>query len=369
VQIGDVPRRWSGKTTGENTGEDGMPASTNRELVRGGLAVRCLTVLGGLVIPATGCVPDLPPPDPEEHRAGVLEWHTERIAELRQPDSWFSLVGLFWLEEGESTFGADSSNDLVFPATAPPRIGQFVRTGATLRMVVEPRAAVLHDGTPVTSVLLTPQVGNAPTVAAVGPLSWYVIERQGLFGIRLKDAANPAIAAFEGIETFPVSPAWNIPARFDRHDPPRIVEIPTVLGTISEEPSPGTVTFRVDGRRYRLAVTGDPEGEEFFIVFGDQTNGEETYGGGRFLEVRAPDREGRTFIDFNRAYNPPCVFTIFATCPLPTPENRLPVRIEAGEKMWDGGGHGGATGAMETADTTDGTDARRSGATGARSEV
>jgi uncharacterized protein (DUF1684 family) len=128
-----------------------------------------------------------------------------------------------------------------------------------------------------------------------------------------------------------VSLAWRIPAEFDRYDPPRMIEVPNVLGQISEQPSPGAVVFRVDGKRLRLDGTGDPDGDSFSIVFGDETNGLETCGGGRFQEVDVPDESGRTFIDFNKAYTPPCVFTAFATCPLPTPENRLPVRIEAGE--------------------------------------
>ena len=166
-----------------------------------------------------------------------------------------------------------------------------------------------------------------------------MIERQDLVGIRLKDTANAAIAQFQGIDTFPVDVAWSIPARFDRYDPPKDIEVPNILGYVSRQPSPGAVVFRVDEVRYRLDVTGDPGASSFFVTFGDATNGRETYGGGRFLAVVAPDERGRTHIDFNLAYNPPCVFTAFATCPLPPPQNRLPIRIEAGEKMYSGAAH------------------------------
>jgi uncharacterized protein (DUF1684 family) len=179
--------------------------------------------------------------------------------------------------------------------------------------------------------LYSPDLRRPPS-PRLASLQWQVIQRQDLIGIRLRDTANAAIREFQGIESFPVSIDWRIPARFDRYDPPRVIEVPNVLGQISEQPSPGAVVFRVGGERLRLDVTGNPEGDSFSIVFGDMTNGIETYGGGRFLEVEAPDEEGRLFIDFNRAYNPPCVFTAFATCPLPSRENNLSVRIEAGEK-------------------------------------
>ncbi len=215
-------------------------------------------------------------------------------------------------------------------------MGSFFLEGTVVRMAVEPGVPVTHEGEPVTSLLLYSEaMGGRPATPRLGSLRWQVIQRQDLIGIRLRDTANAALEEFEGIETFPVSLDWRIPASFDWYDPPRIIEVPNVLGMISEQPSPGAVVFRVGGEKLRLDVTGNPEGRSFSIVFGDLTNGIETYGGGRFLSVGAPDEHGRTFIDFNLAYNPPCVFTEFATCPLPTRENILPVRIEAGEK----GGH------------------------------
>ncbi|MCJ7629156.1 MAG: DUF1684 domain-containing protein, partial [Longimicrobiales bacterium] len=200
-----------------------------------------------------------------------------------------------------------------------------------VRMEVAPGVQVTHEGEPVTSLALFSSEGGRPAIARLASLRWEVIQRQELIGIRLRDTANAAIEAFQGIEIFPVSLDWRIPARFDRYEPPRVIEVPNVLGQISEQPSPGAVVFRAGGESLRLDVTGNPEGRSFSVVFGDETNGLETYGGGRFLTVDAPDENGRLFIDFNKAYNPPCVFTAFATCPLPSPQNRLPVRIEAGE--------------------------------------
>jgi uncharacterized protein (DUF1684 family) len=284
-----------------------------------------------------GCEPDLPQMDPEVHRSEVQAWQARRVEGLKASDGWLSVIGLDWLEPGENTFGSDSSNAVVFPAVpgVSGHVGSFFLEGEAVRMEVEPAAGVTYEGEPVSSLVLYSEETRRPPTARLGSLRWQVIQRQDLIGIRLRDTANAAIEAFEGIESFPLSLDWRIPATFDRYDPPHVIEVPNVLGMINEQPSPGAVVFRAGGKKLRLDVTGDPQGNSFSIVFGDMTNGLETYGGGRSLTVDAPDEEGRLFIDFNRAYNPPCVFTAFATCPLPPPQNKLSVRIEAGEK----GGH------------------------------
>lgn len=297
-----------------------------------------LTYLAAMTAPLA-CVSDLPIPDADSHRAEIEEWHAGRIESLKLPDSWFSLVGLYWLEAGSSSFGSDSGNAVVFPQTAPRRIGTFVRIGNTVEMTVDRGIPVSLSGQPVGSLRLTSDDPRRPVVARLGSLEWFVIERADRVGIRLRDTENAAIAAFNGIEMFPVSTEWLIPARFERYDPPRTIMIPNVIGTASAEPSPGAVVFEVDGERLRLDVTGDPEGDRFSIVFGDRTNAIETYGGGRFLTVDAPDERGRLLIDFNKATNPPCAFTAFATCPLPPRQNLLPVRIEAGERAYRAAGH------------------------------
>lgn len=285
------------------------------------------------------CAPDLPVQDPEQHRVEIEAWHSRRVEALRQPDSWFSVVGLYWLEAGQNSFGSDPKNTLVFPANAPPRIGTFIRTGNSVEMNVQTGVPVTHDGKEVSSLALTSNDPRRPTVARLGSFHWFVIERADRIGIRLRDSAAPAIEAFDGIEVFPISLEWRIPARLDRYDPPKMIRIPNIIGTVSVQPSPGAVVFEVNGEKLRLDVTGDPNGERFSIVFGDRTNATETYGGGRFLTVNAPDERGRMFIDFNRATNPPCAFTEFATCPLPPRQNHLPVRIVAGEKIYRHSGH------------------------------
>ncbi len=267
--------------------------------------------------------------------ADVERYRHERIEDLKKPDSWLTLAGLYWLREGENTFGSDASNDVVFPeGTAPAHIGTFTRTGGSVRVRIEHGVEVLHEGQPVDTLTLASDAGEAPTVLRLGTLSWYLIERDGRLGIRLKDSQNPALLAFEGIDTFPIDLAWRRTARFEPYDPPKIIPILNVTGTISQETAPGAVVFDAGGQSYRLDVTGAPGDSAFFVIFGDQTNGEETYDAGRYLWVDAPDADGRLVIDFNKAYNPPCVFTPYATCPLPPRQNRLPLRVEAGEQTY-----------------------------------
>lgn len=278
-------------------------------------------------------------PDPayvEEVRA----WHERRQARLRQPDGWLSLVGLHWLEEGASSFGSAPTADVVFPAeSAPLEMGRLLLEER--RVTLDPAAGVemtLEDGTPITGpVPLLSDAGQDPTVVRHGTLRFHVIERGERVGIRVKDSNSPVRAEFTAIETYPIDPAWRIEARFVPYDPPKILRIPDVLGAVNEEPSPGALAFTVGGREYRLDPTR--VGDELFVVFADATNGDETYGGGRFVYTELPDDDGAVVLDFNKAYNPPCVFTPYSTCPLPPADNRLPIRIEAGEKMYAKGIH------------------------------
>ena len=278
------------------------------------------------------CESDLPLPDPEQHHAEIQAWHAQRIEELKQADSWISLVGHFWLEAGESSFGSDSSNAIVFPAFAPSRIGTFARIDDRLTMRVERGIPVTHEGRVIDYLDLFSDGSKEPPTARLGSLHWGVSEGVDRLGVWLKDSANPAIAEFNGIETFPISIEWVIPARFERHDPPKMIGVPSAAGGVVQLPCPGTVVFDVDGEALRLDALEVED--ELFIAFGDRTNADETYGGGRHLWIPLPDETDRMFIDFNRAVNPACAFTEFAICPLPPRQNQLPVRIEAGEKTY-----------------------------------
>jgi uncharacterized protein (DUF1684 family) len=167
----------------------------------------------------------------------------------------------------------------------------------------------------------------------LGPLRLCIIERGGRMAVRTWDTESAARRDFAGIDHWPVDPAWHLDARFEPTG--RTLQVPDVLGTVEDETSPGDVVFEVDGATCRLQALPGGDAGELWLVFGDATNGVETYGGGRFLYTSAPDADGRVIVDFNRAYNPPCVFSPYATCPLPWPANRLPIRIEAGERSWD----------------------------------
>jgi uncharacterized protein (DUF1684 family) len=270
-------------------------------------------------------------------RADLEDWIERREASLRQPDGWLSLAGLFWLEQGESSFGSDPGNDVVFPAeNAPARIGVFEVAGRSVRLRVEPGVAVTHQGAPVLGELaLATDAAGEPTVLELGPLLFHAIERGDRVAIRLKDRESPLFAAFEGMQRFPVEPSWRVTARFEAYDPPKTILVPNIAGPPLPESCPGRLVFERDGGTYSLEPTGDP-GEELFVVFGDATNGTETYGGGRFLYADWPGPDAEVVLDFNRAYNPPCVFTPWATCPLPPPQNELPFAIAAGEKTYHG---------------------------------
>lgn len=271
--------------------------------------------------------------DPEVYLSEHKAWHSNRLMELKKPDGWLSLIGLHWLQPGENTFGSDPANSVVFPDLPgiPDRIGSFFVDKSVVRMVVQPGVNVtIQSGSVTDSVIFGKS--KSPIIVNLESLQWQIIKRKDLIGIRLRDTANPAIEAFEGIESFPVSLDWRVPARFDRYDPPRRIEIENVLGHITPQNSPGAVVFRIGTEEFRLDVTGNPEAETFFIVFGDMTNGQETYKRGRFLSVDAPNEQGYLYIDFNKAFNPPCGFTAYATCPIPPLQNRLLIQIEAGEK-------------------------------------
>jgi uncharacterized protein (DUF1684 family) len=306
--------------------------------------------LGACLLLALSCE-SAPPPhlsSPDEHRAEIDAWQARRVAGLEEPDSWLSVVGLFWLAPGENTIGSDRRMDVVLPGEAvPPFLGTLSLRGqgsfefeyaSGVQEAAESVEAVPSPGSasPLSFRVDTPEGGP---VFRWGTLSWFVIERYGEFAIRLRDSASAARRDFHGLETFPVSTRWRILGHFDWYDPPREISAPNVLDIPSTSSSPGAVVFDVGGEEYRLDVTGEADAASYFIVFGDGTNGEETYPGGRFLSVDAPVAGDWVVIDFNRAYNPPCVFTPYATCPVPPEQNKLPIRVEAGEKMYHGPAH------------------------------
>jgi len=274
----------------------------------------------------------------QAEQAAVQEWRAQRVAALTSDSGWLTLAGLYWLHEGDNSFGRGAGNALVLDNPAlPERCGTFVRHGHTVRFVAAAGSSVTHAGQPVDSLELTADAAGEPTVLERGALRFFVIERAGNLGVRVRDLDNPHRTAFKGLSYFPVSTDWVFDARFEPYQPAHRVRIINILGMEQDYSSPGALVFVKDGHEWRLdTVLEAPGDKELFIMFADQTSGHETYGAGRFLYVPLPSA-GRTRLDFNKAYNPPCALNDFATCPLPPPQNRLALKVEAGEKTYAGG--------------------------------
>jgi hypothetical protein len=269
-----------------------------------------LTLLAGAALAA---------PPAEEFLAGWKAWHARRLENLRKPHGWLTLTGLHWLEPGSNRI--------------PGLPGVFELSGAVVTLRARAEDGYTVSGAPVAERVLADDAAAAPDRLAVGQRAVMAINRGGRLALRVWDADSPVRAAFKGIDTFPPDPRWRITARWEPFPHPRTVEQPSIIGTPTKEQAPGRAFFTVDGQE--VALTPTLEGDSLFFVFKDKTAPKETYGGGRFLQAEPPSH-GVVVLDFNRAYNPPCVFTAFATCPLPLPENTLRVRIEAGEKSWAG---------------------------------
>jgi len=274
------------------------------------------------------------PPSGPDYTAEIEAWKARRVASLRSDEGWLTVVGLFWLSQGPNTVGSAHDGTVVLPPhDVPARVGIFRLAGARVAFEPAPGADVRVAGQPVHAGEIHTDAAGDPTVLTIGSVRFYVIERDHRFAVRVKDTRSDARRDFHGITYFPTDPAWRIEARFEPYDPPRSIPIPNVLGHVDPESSPGAIVFTRDGKTLRLDAVLERGETDYFVIFGDRTNGTDTYGAGRFLYV-APPVDGRTVIDFNKAYNPPCVFTPYATCPLPPPQNKLPIRVEAGEKQY-----------------------------------
>ena len=283
-----------------------------------------------------GCEPASPPPDPA-HVAEIDAWHHQLLADLTGEQGWLNLAGLFWLDEGETSFGTDPSHRIVLPeGTALATVGRFVRKGEAVQMILAPNVAVDIDSISVQgAVAMYPE----PPVVRLGPLVWYVIQRGERLGVRLRNLEHPAVAQFEGIDRYPVDGTWRVQARLEPHADSTFIRVPNILGYVTETFSPGVLVFERDGITHRISPVIDHETNDYFLIFADATNGTETYNAGRFLHAPFVDASGLTYLDFNKSYNPPCAFTEYATCPLPPEENRLGVAVYAGEKKWAGDLH------------------------------
>jgi uncharacterized protein (DUF1684 family) len=273
------------------------------------------------------------PAAPAEDVATATEhWRQQRLQRLQSEDGWLTLVGLGWLKEGPNTAGASGKADVEFPAPAPPQVGTFTRSGAAVSFQPAPGVTVLRGRQLFAGGPLKTDAGGAdPDVLQLGRLRFHVIDREDQLGVRIKDPEAPARKSFQGIPSYPASEKWRVRARWEPSNPPVQIAVPNTLGKVERMPSPGTAVFQVEGKEFRLTPVLEEGSPHLFFVFADETNRTETYGAGRFLYAD-PAKDGTVVLDFNRAYNPPCAFSAFTTCPLPLKQNQLALRVEAGEK-------------------------------------
>ncbi len=265
-----------------------------------------------------------------DKRAEIVwkKWVADREQRMSSSNGWLSLAGLYWLNEGDNTLGSASHNQHIFPATAPPSIGNIRVNGDKISFRITANN-ILVDNQKIDEAKLS--VKNA-TQVTFGSFSFFIIQREKGYAIRLKDSKNPALNDFKGLDFYAYNPALLLSAKLIKSSEPKKLLIQTVYGTFRHEDSAGWVVFKVDGTSYRLQAVDSGPDTPLFIMFTDATSEKQTYGAGRYIDIPRADKNGHTVIDFNYAYNPPCAFTHFATCPLPPRSNRLKLAIKAGEK-------------------------------------
>lgn len=276
--------------------------------------------------------------DVVSYKAEIEQWRQKRMEDLKSENSWLNLAGLYWLKEGVSTFGSDESNDIVFPKDKiPGKAGLFILKNGIVTMTSLPEVEITANEKPIkTSVIFHPDSSGQPKLA-YGSLQWFVINREDQYGIRLRDIESAAVKEFHGIERYETDPDFRTEAILEISSVVKKIDITNVLGQTTPQDSPGTLVFMINGKEYRLDALEVED--ELFVLFSDLTNEQETYPSGRYVYAEMPGLDGKTILDFNKAHNPPCAFTPFATCPLPPPQNRLPIAIKAGEKNYKGYSH------------------------------
>ncbi len=257
------------------------------------------------------------------------KWQSELTDDLKK--NWLTLVGLFWLKDGANRVGGDHKNEIPLPeGKVDPQIGVIEFHNGKAVFTAASGAKVLNDGKPVKAIELRADVTGKPTVLQIGDIKMLLIQRGQKYGIRVRDVNSEGLKKFKGTTFFPVSGDYIITATFVPYDKPKKVAIPTVIGEAAEMDSSGYVEFMLNGQKQHLQALSEDPSELFFIIK-DQTSGKGTYPAGRFLYTDQP-KDGKVLMDFNKAHNPPCAWTPYATCPLPPKENYMTVKVEAGEK-------------------------------------
>jgi uncharacterized protein len=288
-----------------------------------GVLLVAVFALSGIVLAA-----DPPAAVDSAYQQSFDKWKADLVEDLKE--EWLPLAGLFWLKPGENSFGTDPKNAIVFPK-GPAHAGSFTLQGKTVTAMFAPGAGAIIAGKLATTAELQPDTTGKPTIVEIGNLRLHVIVRGERVGIRLKDLDSDAVRQYPGPQFFPLDLSYRVTATWLPSDGKQTVDVPNVLGDVSPTPIAGTAVFKINGQELRLTDLGGDAASGLFFVFSDPTSKTDTYPGGRFLKTD-PVTNGTVVIDFNRAYNPPCSVTAYATCPLAPKENRLTVAIPAGEE-------------------------------------
>jgi uncharacterized protein (DUF1684 family) len=271
----------------------------------------------------------------------LLQWRGQRAASLTTPEGWLSLAGLEWIKPGDNSFGSAADNSIVLPGDAPAHLGILHLSDTLVTLGPPPHGfpagLMVNVQTAVGGILSTSD--DQPTRLTIGSLVLYVIQRGDRYYLRVKDALAPTLINFSGLQWYPPDRRYRIQAKWTPYNPPQTSTIVDVLGVSMQAVVPGVAEFTLDGRQLQLEpLLEQPGDKHLFFLFRDRTSRTTTYGAGRFLYSDLPDhglsQPGTITLDFNRAVNPPCAYTAYATCPLPPPQNRLPVAIPAGEKRY-----------------------------------
>ena len=263
------------------------------------------------------------------YTASIKHFDSLRVKALTEKNGWLNLAGLYWLKPGNNTFGSAPSNALVFKhKNMPALLGRFKVQGNRVSFEFD-KAATKFPNDYSEEIILFDPTNKTDTSIVYNQFMWSIIIREDKIGVRFRDLKNPALAAFKGNKRFAVDEKWNLPAKLLQPNPSGLF-ITNVLGQTTAEDYAGKISFEYQGKNYELDAISEGPGD-LFVIFGDATNGINTYHTGRFMYVPRPDNNGNTFIDFNKAFNPPCAYTPYATCPIPPQQNKLPFKVTAGE--------------------------------------
>jgi len=275
-----------------------------------------------------------PNPAVDPYRAEIERFRQAREAKLTSDTGWLTIAGLHFLTQPETTVGSGAANDVVLPGGTPTRVGAFVLAkDGRVSVRLEPRVDVsLLDGKTFSGGPIKSDGEGPPDRLVLGDVQVWVHQSGERPAIRIRDKNNPLRKAFTGMKWYPVNEAYRVEGTYEPYDKPKAVQVPNLLGDIDTMTSPGTVSFSLGGKTMRMSAVTEND-TEFWFIFRDLTSADETYPAARFLYTPRPV-DGKVTVDFNKAENPPCAFNPYATCPLPPEENRLQVRVEAGEKIY-----------------------------------